>query len=221
MADYKHIIPFIKNAEGGMSDSKYDSAKKFPSPCIYKGRKGWHTNKGITWATFTENAKNLGYEANCENFINMPDSIWYKIFKKAYWDKFNLDNYKSQVIADFVVSLSWGSGCGGAISVLKKFFKEKYGLELKNSEDLRKFINEIVEKEKSDEKLFNELVERKKEFLISLNQPANIKGWLSRLNKFVLYETNFIVRNQKIFIIAGAITLFIGGIMAIIFSQTK
>jgi len=229
MADYKKIIPFIRKAEGGLSNSKYDYAHYNPSPCEYKGKKDWHTNKGITWTTFKNNATYLGYEPSCKNFIEMPDEIWNKIFKKAYWDKFDLDNYKSQAIADFIVSVAWGSGVWGATKFLWKFIKEKYGVDLgtgksyldkQKVENFKKFFNDKVEKEKGDDKIFNELVKRKEEFLKSLNQPHNIKGWLSRLNKFVQYETNFLIRNKKTFIIAGAITFLVSGIVALFISQT-
>lgn len=230
MADYKKIIPFIRKAEGGLSKSKYDYASKYPSPCEYKGTKGWHTNKGITWATFKDNARYVGYEPTCENFIAMPDKIWNGVFKKAYWDKFDLDNYKSQTIADFIVSVAWGSGVWGATKLLWKFIKEKYGIDLgtgksyldrQKVENFKKFFNDKVTQDKSDEKIFNELVKRKEEFLKSLNQPANIKGWLSRLNKFVEYETNFLIRHKKTFIIAGSIALLLGGAVSIIISQSR
>ena len=63
MANYKKIMPFVRKWEGGLSNNKSDNASKNPSPCEYNGKKGWHTNKGVTWTTFKGSA-NLGYTAN-------------------------------------------------------------------------------------------------------------------------------------------------------------
>ena len=73
MADYRNIISFIKSKEGGLSSATTDTASRNPSPCG-NGSNGqpYHTNKGVTWSTFSSNASSLGYSASCSNFLNMP-----------------------------------------------------------------------------------------------------------------------------------------------------
>ncbi len=85
MADHKNQVDFIKKWEGGISNDPRDiGPASFPAPCVYKGQIGWHTNKGIIYRTFSSNAAKLGYSASCENFIQMPDYIWLKIYKLTF-----------------------------------------------------------------------------------------------------------------------------------------
>ena len=193
MANHKDIVPFIKQAEGGLARATTDTASKNVSPCVYDGKKGWHTNKGIQWITFESNASRLGYSASCKNFIEMPDDIWTKIYKKSFWDAFNLDNLKSQAVANTIVSWAWGSGVGGAYKSLAKFMNQKYGTNYSTSYSYSKakaLINDLTtltEKE-GDTKIFNELANWRKEFYIGTGQTANLRGWLSRLDKFQEYN---------------------------------
>lgn len=193
MADYKHLIPFIKKAEGGLSITSTDTASANRSPCTYNGKTGWHTNKGIQWISFKENASKLGYNPSCDNFISMPDSIWIKIYKKAYWDAFDLDNSKSQIIANVIVSWAWGSGVGGSYRSLAKFVNEKYNksysttYSYSNAKLIVKELNDIADK-KGIAVLFNQLNDWRKQFYIKTGQTANIDGWLNRLNSFKEYN---------------------------------
>lgn len=195
MANHKDIIPFIKVAEGGLSRSSADTASKNPSPCVHKGQKGWHTNKGIQWISFKSNASKLGYSASCDNFINMPESVWAKIYKNSYWDAFDLDNLKSQAVANTIVSWAWGSGVSGAYKSLAKFMNEKYGRGYSTSYSPSKAramitdLNQLTEQE-GDSKIFGELVQWRRDYFIGTGQTKNIKGWLSRLDKFERYHDN-------------------------------
>ena len=92
MADYKHIIPFIKRAEGGYVNDPLDA--------------GGETNKGITYATWISV---FGANAH-DRFIAMSDADWGTIFKKNYWDKMIGDQIHSQRIAEIIVDWVWGSG---------------------------------------------------------------------------------------------------------------
>lgn len=191
MADYRKQIGFIKKWEGGMSNNPNDPASAYTMPCAYAGQTGWHTNKGITWLTFISNAKALGYNASCENFIAMPDAIWLKIFKKAFWDKYQLDSYKSQAVADIIVSWAWGSGLGGAYRQLAKFLNGNYGTNLPdqksnfstvNVNKIRDVFNTITSRKPREKTVREELIAHYRNFYISLNKPYYIKGWLNRLN---------------------------------------
>lgn len=191
MADYRKQIGFIKKWEGGMSNNPNDPAAAYPMPCAYAGETGWHTNKGITWLTFISNAKTLGYKASCENFIAMPDAIWLKIFKKAFWDKYQLDDYKSQAVADIIVSWAWGSGLGGSYRQLAKFLNGNYGTNLPDQKSnfssvnvtkIREVFNTIASRKPREITVREELIAHYRNFYISLNKPYYINGWLNRLN---------------------------------------
>ena len=132
MVDYKNLVGFIKLKEGGLSGDKQDLASSTPSNCG-KDSKGrlYHTNKGITWATFKGLASKGGYEASCDNFIKMPDSVWLKVYKVGFWDAVQGDRIQNQAIANTFVEMIWSSGIGsvssgkGLLGWLNAFFKKR------------------------------------------------------------------------------------------------
>ena len=179
MATYESAIPYIQKAEGGLSRATTDTASANPSPYVYKGVTGWHTNRGIIWPTFKALAPKVGYEISQENFINMPDKVWLGIYKIGFWDDMKGDLYNSQSIANAIVDFAWASGNGGARRDLIKYLSTK-GISASNSTSIANGFNSLVEKE-GEKKVFNDLIEERKRFFKSLNQPANEKGWLSRM----------------------------------------
>jgi lysozyme family protein len=188
MADYRRIIPLFKEKEGGLSnDSRDVSAAKNPAPCTYKGQTGWHTNKGITWATFSSMANKLGYQATCENFFAMPDDIWEKIFKAGIWDRWGLDDVKQQSIADSIMWWSWGSGEGGATSQLTRFLKENYNIETGgDKQKIKNAFDSIVKDVNDEKKVFQQMIDFRIKFLESLSNCATYcRGWKNALQKFV------------------------------------
>lgn len=192
MADYRRQIGFIKKWEGGLSNNANDPASASPMPCVYLGQTGWHTNKGITWQTFSTYAASLGYAASCENFVQMPDYIWLKIFKKKFWDAFQLDGYNSQSIADIIVAWAWGSGLGGAYRQLAKFLNSNYGASLaenksdystSNTTKIRDVFNAITRRSSRERIAQEDLIQAYRDFYVSLNNPYYLKGWLNRLDE--------------------------------------
>lgn len=199
MADHRNQIDFIKKWEGGLSNDPRDvGPASYPAPCVYQGQTGWHTNKGIIYETFESNARKLGYAATCENFIAMPDYIWAKIYKVSFWDKLLLDSYRSQAIADVIVSLAWGSGLGGAYKQLAKFLNANYGTNfrattseynIENMKVIREVIRQHTRTAIGEKRLHVGLIRHMQQFYISLNKPVYIRGWLNRLN--ALYEFTY------------------------------
>jgi len=188
MAEASIIIPFIKRWEGGLSKDPKDTASKNPAPCSYNGVVGYHTNKGITYTTFTTLAKPLKYVDSCDNFFAMPDDIFLKIFKNGYWQFFDLDNYKSQQIANLIVSWCWASGNYGAYKQIKKFLETNYKIVFtqshsQNIELIKNFFNSLPGTDEN--KIYNKLVQYYKDYYTSLNQPTFIHGWLNRVNDLV------------------------------------
>lgn len=118
------FVKFIQLKEGGLSRDKSDNAAIYPSPYAIADKSGkvhtdWHTNKGVTYKTFETLSKKLGYTNNAENFKKMPNDIWFKIFSDGYYDDFK-DLTSSGLINLYVSTWAWGSGVGGAKSLLKK-----------------------------------------------------------------------------------------------------
>ena len=84
MANYRNIVSFIKSKEGGLSSATTDTASRNPAPCGNGSNgKPYHTNKGVTWETFSSNASSLGYTASCSNFLNMPMKFGVKFISKV------------------------------------------------------------------------------------------------------------------------------------------
>lgn len=178
-ADAKVAIPYIKKAEGGLSRATTDSASKHPAPWPYEGKTGWHTNKGITYATFESLGPKLGYKVTAENFFKMPDSIWYKIYKQGYWDPMGGDQIKSQAVANAIADWAWASGTGGARNGIKKWLDRDYNAKVDSTSSMVAKLNDLTKD--GDTKVFLNLIEARKKAFIALNQPANIKGWLARM----------------------------------------
>lgn len=211
MANVKYIIPITKKYEGGLSNSKTDKASSYPSPYFYNGVNDWHTNKGVTYKTFEYLSGKLGYENNSENFINMPDSIWLRIVKESFWDKLNLDKVKSQAVANLMFSWIWGSGYAWRNKFKDYLRKYKVEWSIDNFNDIPVVLNRLTDKY-GEKKIFDELVQQKKEYLESLNQPSNINGWLKRLNELQNYSYTLIDNKNKkilpfILITLGSISL--------------
>lgn len=186
MANISSIIGLTKKEEGGLSRATTDTASKYPSPYEYNGKKGWHTNRGVTYKTFEGLAKQLGYINNRENFINMPDSVWLKIAKKGYWDILNLDKMNSQALANLFFSWQWAAGYGWRNRIQRYLDRKDIDWSTSNLINIPTIFNELVKKE-GEKKILDELIEQYKEFYISLNQPANIKGWLNRVERLKEY----------------------------------
>lgn len=178
MADFKTAIPYIRKAEGGLSRATTDTASKNPAPFTYQGKTGWHTNKGITWTTFSGLASKLGYEPTAANFFSMPDSIWEKIYKDGYWNPMMAESFKSDAIAVAIVDYAWAFGVGGATTRLKKWVKSTFGIDAKTMADVVNTVN----KQSDEAETFNKLILHRKAAFSALKQPANEKGWLIRMD---------------------------------------
>lgn len=210
MADYTNIVSFIKSKEGGLSSAQTDTAKKNSSPCGNKNGYPIHTNKGVTWETFSSNA-NLGYTASCSNFLAMPDNIWGLIYKKSYWDAIKGDQIKNQAIANSFVEMAWGSGVNGATKLLKQFFKENYNKTFNNVGQMVAFVNDLDRKGQTPE-LFEKLYDfRANKYASFSTASSNLKGWMNRLNAFYALNKPYALSNGNITSLVLGIALILGG----------
>lgn len=125
MADYKKIVSVIKNKSKGLSNQNFatqetecDLGSSF-NVFLNKEVKN-DTSYGIDWNTFKVYADELGYYPTCENFINMPDTIYNVLFKMTVWDSMGGDKIKNQGIAN-VLAEKGGIGIAIIGEALKKF----------------------------------------------------------------------------------------------------
>jgi hypothetical protein len=175
MADYRKIVSIIKSKNKGFSWNMSSQE----APCdlgttdtkSFFGVKKNNTSYGVTWDDFKLNANSLGYVADCDNFKNMPDTIYNVIFKKVYWDSIQGDKIKNQGIANSLVGYR-GFALGLVFEALKKLgYVRKLGDYGTHSNDLLgnsfilvdaevNFINKLEDEGKSN-LLFEELNKNK------------------------------------------------------------
>jgi lysozyme family protein len=189
MADSTLYIPKLKQLEGGLSNAKTDNASRKPSPCTHAGMTGIHTNKGIRWTTFTANASKYGYAASCDNFIKMPYSIWQKIYKGEYWDTVGGDKINSQPIAELLADMAYH---GYNVNDIKKYLNKK-GLANATLQNRIDSINKLIKQ--NEQQTYVDLIELRRNYLVSLNQPSNMEGWMNRLEQ--ISKRGFELLSQK------------------------
>lgn len=178
MADYTKIIPLILKVEGGLSNNPHDSASANPCPCPEK----WHTNKGITWTTFTSCAAKCGFVATPELFIQMPSYVWNSIFKQMYWDPILGDKINSQALADTTLDWGWASGPHTAVRKLQEF------LGVQNDGVMGfmslKALNDATDTPVKEKALNDKFSAYKLAWYLALpHQEANYAGWTNRLKQ--------------------------------------
>jgi lysozyme family protein len=181
MADSSKIISFIKAAEGGLSRATTDRASSNPAPWLFNGKKGWHTNRGITFTTFVSLAPKLGYEITPANFFNMPDSLWLKIFTFGYWTPMQLNNIQSQAIANCLADFAWASGVSGARTSIAKFLDDKHEIYSSSTLENNIALNKLTIKF-GEEQIYRELIEWRRAFFLAIPGSANDKGWMNRMD---------------------------------------
>ena len=210
MADFNLAIKNIKKAEGGLSRATTDTASKNPAPWPYKGQSGWHTNKGITYTTFVSNAQKLGYSVTAENFFTMPDSIWLKIYKVSYWTPIGSELVKSQAMANGMVDYAFNFGVKGASTRIKKWLKDDYRITAVTASDTANAINGLTTS--GDKDVFVKFIEHRKKAYLALNQPANITGWINRMDELKSQGLSMVTENKGS--IAGGLFFLIVGLLA-------
>jgi len=213
-----HILKW----EGGLSRAKTDAAKSNAAPCThtYKGvtANDWHTNKGIQWLTFKSAANELNYDPECSLFFEMPDSLWLKIAKKQYWDKYNLDQMPSQALANLIFQAAWGMGLSGSAYLWGKFFGKSFA----NYSDITKTFAEYLSKY-SEKDLFTKAWKYKLDYYLKLpNQEANYSGWTNRANDFYSFnESTYLGKNKTAKVTIDSIVINLGILIAAWFLGSK
>jgi lysozyme family protein len=202
MANHLNIIPFIKAAEGGLSKNPKDQAAAYPVP----DGSGYHTNKGITWRTWSNNFGNT--QASIYGFYNMTDANWEYIFKKYYWDLIKGDQINSQKIADILANWIWMSGTYTPVKNLQYILGvNQDGILGPNT------LKALNNSNQTD--TYNKLKGLQTAFFNNLGNQQGYTtfktGWLNRLkNLFALTDGGTIVKNSLpiIAILAGIALIY-------------
>lgn len=180
MADFRKLVPFILKWEGGLSRDTTDTASKNPCPTPYKGLKGYHTNKGVTYTAWVS----VFGKNNDDRFFIMSNDDWAKIMKGSYWDRWKADQITSQTVANTLVDWVWGSGVHG----------------IKIPQKMLGVVTDGIVGSKTIEALNNagadflpKLYAEREKFLrnIALRNPSQnkfLKGWINRLNDLKKYN---------------------------------
>lgn len=181
------LIPFIERWEGGLSRALTDTASSNPAPWTHKGKKGWHTNKGITYSTFISLSKKIGYAVTPHNFFKMSEQLWLKILMEGYMKPYPLHRIKHLPrIQAVIITWAWGSGLGGSERRLANFQREIMGIidgDITKSEIVENFKRYITKV--NERKWFNLLCDRRAEDFTKMSTfSANGRGWLRRLADF-------------------------------------
>lgn len=110
------FLCYIKCQEGGISSDPNDfNAYHLPSFL-----NGVHTNKGVSWWTFTKAIKvDLTTKQGCfeakDRFINLSNQDWIIVWDSICFKGLKLDSLKDHKIAYSISDFCWGSGTWGII----------------------------------------------------------------------------------------------------------
>ena len=214
MANYKLILPSVAKFEGGLSSDPKDSCSKKRSDVIDpKNGLGYHTNKGVCYSTWLSASKKLGFDSSGKAFVNMTQSQWEAIVKELYWNPLNLDKVNSQAIAEILFQSNWGSGMGGAMTLVR-FMQDKLDVAQTGKMDTTTItkLNEYTKNKNSETTLFKAVWQRRLEYLQSLKSFSTYgKGWTNRMNDLLARGMSYIGQNKGT-IGVGALLLIAGSL---------
>ena len=196
----KHIL----KSEGKTTNNPKDTtaAAMVPAGAI-------HTNRGVTWYVYRDNAKKLGLNPSYENFVKMDDAEAIK-FVYLYYSQNAANLPPLSSIA--VTESAWASG--GQRSKLNLIAALKtFGINVANYNSAV-----IASKTIDDKKLALEIVNQQQQFYKTLatGNPEKygsfLKGWTNRSNRLLK-----IVQDAK----AGTPFILIGFFIAAYFYFRK
>lgn len=178
--NFKKVIEHTLKFEGGLSRHASDSAVKNACPTPYKGKTGYHTNQGITYAVWKKK-----HGANMDShFLNMSNDEWLQ-FYMDYYDTVKGGQIKSDSIAFFLTQIAWGSGKKQAGLTLQRALCA-IGIPVSIDGIIGQQTIESTNKAPERE-LFDMMITYRVEFFKKISTGKNaifLKGWLRRLEAF-------------------------------------
>ena len=178
--DFTKVIQHTMKFEGGLSRHASDSASLNTCPTPYKGKTGYHTNKGITYAVWKKK-HGSGMDSH---FFNMSNDEWLQ-FYMDYYDAVKGGRVKSDSTAFFLTQIAWGSG------------KKQAGLTVQralNALGCNLVVDGIIGNQTiqaintaNERELFDKMITLRVEFFKKISTGKNsvfLKGWLRRLEEF-------------------------------------
>ena len=147
---------YLKEAEGGLTKNQSDSAYKAALKIQSFPKDGFHTNMGITFETFVNNAKELKYDPSYSNFLKMPVDVWMKIYTQKYLNPVkNITG--SKLLTTTLSNWAWGSGVKGAKDSFARFLVANGVTDIKD-----------LEKKMSEKDIFLKMCEWRKQFYVTI-----------------------------------------------------
>ena len=180
--DFTKVIEHTIRFEGGLSRHASDSAKENTCPTSYKGKSGYHTNKGITYAVWKKK-HGSGMDSH---FFEMSNDEWLQ-FYMDYYDLVKGLQVKSDSISFFLTQIAWGSGkkqAGLTVQRALNVLGHNLSVDGVIGTQTINAINIADEKE-----LFDMMITYRVEFFKKISTGKNsvfLKGWLRRLEEFRL-----------------------------------
>lgn len=192
MSDYRLYLAFTRQAEGGLSRAKTDSASKDPVP----DGSGYHTNKGITWTTFKHYASILGYVATPELFYQMPDWIFNGIME-GYWKSAGAHLIVSQAMATIIFQSLWGGGYSSLVKDIQDYLVKHGYSKVEIDGDIgpvtASAINNYCSASGKEKLLYDYTYNERLKYLRSLSSyKDNGQGWENRMRLLYNYALQFI-----------------------------
>ncbi len=185
MANYKRAYEFCKFWEGGKSKDKDDAiaAKGIP-----KELNGYHTNKGLTWGTYKDNARAVYNVAPTpDHFLKLTDADIEALLVRVFWNPIRGNEIESEQVAAAILDWKFNSGDYAILHLQKAL--NKLGANL--VEDKMFGLRTLAAINAADpEKLFKEINSRRKEFYRIVCDPKRggkvhpkmLQGLLNRVD---------------------------------------
>lgn len=131
---------------------------------------------GVTGAAL---ARYTGKDVTLDQMSNLSLEDASKIALRFYYTEPHIDILPWNTITASLLDFGWGSGCVTAIKKFQQLIATPSDGKI-GQNTLIKFKEKLSSM--GEEPLSNAFYELRKQFLISLNQPRFIKGWLNRLD---------------------------------------
>lgn len=185
MAELEHIVPFLKDVEGKLSKDTADSASKNPVP----DGSGYHTNMGVTWATWSSIFGTADY--SIKRFYAMSDEDYRKCIA-PYWNNVLGNDIKSQRIADMIFDWVWGSGKHypeiDVQDILIHTFNQHISEDGNFGPATIASINSVDEQKEYDAIVAKRFWYFEQIVLKVPSQAKYLQGWKNRLNKLIAFD---------------------------------